>query len=162
MDAGHLVSRQELLTRSRWQLVYRISRCTAVCCCEPEFDIAQLESRHDALDSFGTLGTRVPSPLAWGRNGVRELRAQWRHVLGDGGAGSIVTASPFSSYEYDRGTVPGEFSTAAVRVKYLVRAIHVIIILRRTKCEAFFFLVFQGEKSLFTAGHARSVQAGSD
>ena len=76
MDAGHLVSRQELLTRSRWQLVYRISRCTAVCCCEPEFEIAQLESRHDALDSFGTLGTRVPSPFAWGRNGVREPRAQ--------------------------------------------------------------------------------------
>ena len=55
-----------------------------------------LESRHDALDSPSTPCIRVPSPLAWGRNNVRELRAQMRHVLGDGGRGSIITASPFS------------------------------------------------------------------
>ena len=41
-------------------------------------------------------GPRVLSPLASGRNNVRELRAQRRHVLGDGGRGSILTASPFS------------------------------------------------------------------
>ena len=65
---------------------------------EPEFDPAQLESRHDALDSPSMLCIRVPSPLAWGRNSsVRELCAQRRHVLGDGGGGSILTASPFSS-----------------------------------------------------------------
>ena len=82
-----------------------VSTSSSCCCrCEPEFDPAELKSRHDALDSPSTLGIRVPSPLAWGRNGVRELRAQRRHVLGDGGSGSILTASPFSSYEYDRGT----------------------------------------------------------
>ena len=80
--------RQELSTSS--------SYC---CCCEPEFDPALLlliESRHDALDSPSTLCIRVPSPLAWGRNNVSELRAQMRHVLGDGGRGSILTASPVS------------------------------------------------------------------
>ena len=68
------------------------------CCCEPESDPALLviESRHDALDSPSTPCIRVPSPLAWSRNNVRELRAQRRHVLGDGGSGSILTASPFS------------------------------------------------------------------
>ena len=69
------------------------------CCCEPEFDPALLlliESRHDALDSPSTPCIRVPSPLAWGRNNVRELRAQRRHVLEDGGRGSILTASPLS------------------------------------------------------------------
>ena len=40
------------------------------------FDPAQLESRHDALDSPSTLCIRVPSPLAWGRNNVGELRAE--------------------------------------------------------------------------------------
>ena len=60
-----------------------------------EFDIAQLESRYDALDSPSTLCIRVPPPLAWGRNSVRELREQKRHVLGDGGRGSILTASLF-------------------------------------------------------------------
>ena len=74
--------RQELSTNS--------SYC---CCCEPEFD---LQSRHDALDSPSTLCIRVPSPLAWGQNNVRELRGQRQHVLGDGGRGSIVTASPLS------------------------------------------------------------------
>ena len=68
------------------------------CCCENEFDPALLliESRHDALDSPGTPFIRVQSPLAWGRNNVRELRAQRRYVLRDGGRGSILTASPFS------------------------------------------------------------------
>ena len=67
-------------------------------CCEPEFDppLLLIESRHDALDSPSTPFIRVPSPLAWDRNNVRELRAQRRHVLGDGGRGSIQTASPFS------------------------------------------------------------------
>ena len=66
------------------------------CCCEPEFDPALvfIESRHDALDSPSTLCIRVPS-LAWGRNNVRELRAQ-RHVLRHGGRGSILMASLFS------------------------------------------------------------------
>ena len=68
------------------------------CCCEPEFDPALLltESRHDALDSPRTLCIWVPSPLAWGRNNVCELRVQRRHVLGGGGGGSILTASPCS------------------------------------------------------------------
>ena len=66
------------------------------CCCEPEFEPTLLESRHDALDSPSTPCIRVPSPLAWGRNNVRELRAQRRHVLGDGGRDAILTASPFS------------------------------------------------------------------
>ena len=58
---------------------------TCCCCCEPEFDPALRlnESRHDALDSPSAPCIRVPSPLAWGRNNVRELRAQRRHVLGD-------------------------------------------------------------------------------
>ena len=54
--------------------------------------------------SPSTPGVRVPAPLAWCRNDVRERRAQRRHVLGDGGGGSILTASPFSLYDYDRGT----------------------------------------------------------
>ena len=65
--------------------------------CEPELDSALqlIESLHDALVSPSTPFIRVPSPLAWGRNNVRELRAQRRHVLGDGGRGSILTAYPF-------------------------------------------------------------------
>ena len=63
-----------------------------------EFDPAQLESRYDALDSPSSLCIRVPSPLAWGRNSIRELRAQRLHVLGDGDCGSIPTASPFPLY----------------------------------------------------------------
>ena len=67
------------------------------CCCEPDFDPALLltESRHDALDSSRTPCIRVPSPFAWDRNNVRELRAQRRHVLRHG-RGSIITASLFS------------------------------------------------------------------
>ena len=56
------------------------------------------------LDSPSTLRIQVLLPLAWGRNSVRELRAQRRRVLGDVGGGSILTASPFVLYEYDRGT----------------------------------------------------------
>ena len=85
---GCVSHRQELSTSS--------SYC---CCCEPEFDpplVLLIESRHDAPDSPSTLCIRVPSPLAWGRQNVRELRAQRRHVLGDDGRGSILTASPFS------------------------------------------------------------------
>ena len=86
-DAVDLSHRQELSTSS--------SHC---CCYEPEFDPALLliESRHDALDSPSTLCIRVPSPLAWGRINARELRAQRRHLLGDGGRSSILTALPFS------------------------------------------------------------------
>ena len=89
-----------------------VSTSSSCCCrCEPEFDPAELKSRHDALDSPSTLGIRVPSPLAWGRNGVRELRAQRRHVLGDGGkGGSVLTASPFLCTSTIG--VPVEFSTA--------------------------------------------------
>ena len=103
MDVSHIVRscRRRLAGSSHTGILVLLLYC---CCCKPEFDLAQLESRHDALDSPSTLGIRVPSPLAWGRNGVRELRAQRRHVLGDGGGGSIVTASPISLYEYDRGT----------------------------------------------------------
>ena len=84
MDVSH---RQEVSTSS--------SYCR---CCEPEFDPAQLERPHDALDSPSMLCIRVPSPLAWGRNNVRDLRAQRRHVLRDGGRGSILTTLPFSMY----------------------------------------------------------------
>ena len=83
MDVTH---RQDL-TKSGLQLVYRYTR-----------------SRHDALDSPSTRGIRAPSPLAWGRNSVRELRAQRRHVFGDGGGGSILTGSPFCLFEHDRIT----------------------------------------------------------
>ena len=85
VDASH---RQEQSTSSSYW-----------CCCGPESLILPYklkESRHDALDSPSTPCIRVPSPLAWGRNNVRELRAQRRHVLEDGGRGSILTASPFS------------------------------------------------------------------
>ena len=39
---------------------------------------------------------------------VRELRAQRRHVLGDGGRGSILTASPFwtAAVSYTHLTLP--------------------------------------------------------
>ena len=60
------------------------------CCCESEFDPAQLESRHDDVDSPSTLGIHAPSPLACGRNSVRELREQRRHVLRDGSGGSCI------------------------------------------------------------------------
>ena len=84
---GCVSHRQELSTSS-----------SCCCCCEPEFDPALLliESRHDALDSPSTPCIRVPSPLVSGRNNVRELRAPRRHVMGDGGRGSILTALPFS------------------------------------------------------------------
>ena len=86
-SCGCVSHRQELSTSPSY-----------LCCCEPEFDPALLliESRHDALDSPSTPCIRVPSPLAWGRNNVRELRAKRRYVLGDGGLGSILTATPFS------------------------------------------------------------------
>ena len=67
------------------------------CCCEPEFDPAPLESRNDALDPLSMLCIRVPSPLVWGRNNVCELRAQRRHVMGDGGRGSTLTELPFNN-----------------------------------------------------------------
>lgn len=69
------------------QLVSYSTRASVVL----RFDSAQLfvGSRHDALDSPSTLGIQVPSPLGSGRNSVRELHAQRRHVLGDGGGGSM-------------------------------------------------------------------------
>ena len=86
-DHANVSHRQELSTSS--------SYC---CCCEPEFDpdLLLIESRHGALVSLSTPCTRVPSPLAEGRNNVRELRAQRRHGLGDGGRRSNLTASPLS------------------------------------------------------------------
>ena len=109
MDVSH---RQELPTSS--------SYC---CCCESEFDPALLlKSRHDALDSPSTLCIPVPSPLARGRNNVRELRAQRRRVLGDGGRGSILTASPISySSKYDRGTCCELLLAVNTWYKYLIR-----------------------------------------
>ena len=83
--------RQELSTSSSYY-----------CYCEPEFDHTVL--RRHALDSPSTLCIRVASPLALGRNKVRQLHAQRRHVLGDDGRGSVLTASPFSYKQYDRGT----------------------------------------------------------
>ena len=58
---------------------------SSCCCCEHEFYPALLliESRHDALDSPSTPCIRVPSPLAWGRNNVCELRARKRHLSGE-------------------------------------------------------------------------------
>ena len=74
-----LSHRQELSTRSGWQLVYGMLVLLLLLACES--DLTQLvESRHNVLDSPSTLGIRVRSPLAWGRNSVRELRAQRRHV----------------------------------------------------------------------------------
>ena len=96
-DAVDVSHRQELSTSS-WYC----------CCCEPEFDpalsILLIENRHDALDSPSTPCVRVPSPLAWGRNNVRELRTQRRQVLGDGGRGSILTVLSFLILQYDRGS----------------------------------------------------------
>ena len=82
-----------------------LSTSSSYCCCEPEFDPALLliEGRHDALDSPSTLSIRVPLPLAWGRNNVRELRALRRHVLGGGGCLLILTASLFFVRQCDRG-----------------------------------------------------------
>ena len=91
---GCVSHRQELSTSP--------SHC---CSCEREYDPALLliESRHDALDSPSTLCIRVPSPLAWGRNNVRELRALRRHVLGGGGCLLILTASLFFVRQCYRG-----------------------------------------------------------
>ena len=56
-----------------------------------------MEGGHDPVDSPSMPFIRVPSPLAWSPNNVLELRAhKKRHVLGDGGRGSILMASPFS------------------------------------------------------------------
>ena len=57
-----------------------------------------------SLDSPSMLGIRGASPVAWDRNSVRELCRKRRDVLGDGGDGSILAASPFSLYECDWGT----------------------------------------------------------
>ena len=45
------------------------------CCCEPEFDLDQRESRNDALDSPNTLAIRVPLPLGSKRH-PRSARAE--------------------------------------------------------------------------------------
>ena len=75
-----LSHRQELSTRSGWQLVYGMLVLLLLLACES--DLTQLvESRHNVLDSPSTLGIRVRSPLAWGRNSVRELRVRRRHGL---------------------------------------------------------------------------------
>ena len=83
------------------------------CCCEPEFDPALLiiESRHDAPDSPSTRLIRVPSPLAWGRNNVRELHAQRRR--------SIITATPFS-YSSTIGVPAANCCLLYTPSKYLV------------------------------------------
>ena len=67
------------------------------CCCEPEFDPAPLlmptrcsELAEHAMHP-GAVAARSGS-----KQRPRELRAQRRHVLGNGGRGSILTASPFS------------------------------------------------------------------
>ena len=104
---GCVSHRQELLTSPLY-----------CCCCEPEFDPALrlIERRRDALDSPSTPCMRVPSPLTWRRNNVRELCQQRRHVLGDGGRGSILT-SPFS-YSSTIGVPACELLLATY--KYLV------------------------------------------
>ena len=94
-DAVDVSHRQELTSSSY------------CCCCEPEFDHALLllttESRHDALDSPNTPCIRVLSPLAWGRNNVRELHAEaaragrWWPWLDSNGFTFFVQ-------RYDRGT----------------------------------------------------------
>ena len=91
------------------------------CCCEPEFDPALLliESWHDALDSPSTPCIRVLSPLAWGRNNVRELRAQRRHVLGDGGCGSIPTPTFFRTAV--RSGYLLRTAACSIPYKYLIR-----------------------------------------
>ena len=96
MDVSH--HREKLVVDELWLVARLYFYCS---CWEPKIDPAQVESRHDALDSPSTLGIRVPSPLAWGRNSVHELRGQRQHALGDGGGGSTLTASAFSLYEYE-------------------------------------------------------------
>ena len=79
--------------------------------------------------SPSTLCIRVPSTLAWGRNNVRELRAQRRHVLRDDGRGSILTASPFS---YSRAIIvpavdySGSSTNCCINIWYLVNVVRVI------------------------------------
>ena len=56
------------------------------CCWEPEFDIAQLDSRHDALDLPSTLCIRMQSASCARRGGtcramVAVARLSWRHLL---------------------------------------------------------------------------------
>ena len=61
--------------------------------------------RADTVLSTGRVrSARVPWPLAWGRNSVRELRAQRRRVLGGGGRGLSQTVSRFRLDGRDRGT----------------------------------------------------------
>lgn len=81
------------------------------CCCEP--GVLSLNSRHDVLDSPSTLGTWVPSPIAWGRNRcARRGRTCWM-MLGwlDGN---------FSLNEYGRGSTcfigRGRILTSTTRV----------------------------------------------
>ena len=58
------------------------------------------------LDSPSTPCMRVPSPPAWGRNNVRVLRAQRRHVLGDGDGRPWLDSNGVTRFvqQYDRGT----------------------------------------------------------
>ena len=93
------------------------------CCCEPEFDPALLliESRHDALDSPSTPCIRVPSPLAWSGNNVRELRAQRRHVLRHGGRGSILNGVTLFVQQYDWGTCCELLLAMNTWYRYLIR-----------------------------------------
>ena len=79
------------------QLVYGYTLTSFMC--EPELNLAQLYGRRNALDSPGTPGIRVPSPVGWGRKSVRQLREQRRRVLGDSGGSSIITATHFPLYE---------------------------------------------------------------
>ena len=94
---GYVSHRQELSTSSSY-----------FCCCEPEFDLTLLvllireptrRSRfvEHALHP-GAVAARLES------NNVRELRAHRRHVLGDGGRGSILTAPPSLSSSTIGGT----------------------------------------------------------
>ena len=50
MDSGGCEpSRQESVVDEVW-LAARVPAYLHYCCCKPEFDLAQLESRHDGLD----------------------------------------------------------------------------------------------------------------
>ena len=75
----------------------------------------------------------MSSPVAWGRNVVRELRAQRRHVLGDGGRGSILTASTFS-YSSTIGVPAANCCCIILGTWYVVGVVSVSYEKKRNAC----------------------------
>ena len=94
--------------------------------CACEFDLAQLESRHDALDSPSTLGIRVAVASRLGsKQRPRAARAEAARA-GRWWRGSNLTRRLFlCTSMYDRGTCCQDYSGSIAAVQYLVRRIHI-------------------------------------